>query len=366
VTPHQPNELPPRQASYQQGGQPYNGHDENGHGQHSRPTSVIESPTSAHFPSGGDQAGESSASRTSPPAQAGVPFPSAESPKAEDANLDEAAKAALRGEGAGTRKSVSSGMTVNTDTSVERLTNTDGTTRTTTTSTASSTATAAANARTVQELTEGMQKMTGEVMSQHQCMVQTNKVDFPNRLDPSMPQPNEAQKAYSDEAATANAGASNVLVGMPPGQGFHYHLSGGYQQVMGARGAILRDAPFKVGCSVAYVHVHASSYFAQRKSVVKVPRSEVLDAKENVKAEMRRKLDEIASLTKAHLALVGQMAGQIGFGLETERNVEIVITGSYESVEQARVRLLVLLDELVSLRFLDRYFSDSRAERIAL
>ena len=92
----------------------------------------------------------------------------------------------------------------------------------------------------------------------------------------------------------------------------------------------------------------------------------MLDAKENVKAEMRRKLDEIASLTKAHLALVGQMAGQIGFGLETERNVEIVITGSYESVEQARVRLLVLLDELVSLRFLDRYFSDSRAERIAL
>jgi hypothetical protein len=74
----------------------------------------------------------------------------------------------------------------------------------------------------------------------------------------------------------------------------------------------------------------------------------VLDAKENVKAEMRRKLDEIASLTKAHLAIVGQVSGNISFGLETERNVEIVITGPYESVEQARVRLLVLLDELVS------------------
>jgi len=60
-------------------------------------------------------------------------------------------------------------------------------------------------------------------------------------------------------------------------------------------------------------------------------------------------LDEIASLTKAHLAIVGQANGTIGFGLETERNVEIVITGPYESVEQARVRLLVLLDELVSL-----------------
>lgn len=87
----------------------------------------------------------------------------------------------------------------------------------------------------------------------------------------------------------------------------------------------------------------------QRKSVVKVPRAEVLDGKENVKAEMRRKLDEIASLTKAHLAIVGQATASIGFGLETERNVEIVITGPYESVEQARVRLLVLLDELVRL-----------------
>jgi hypothetical protein len=85
----------------------------------------------------------------------------------------------------------------------------------------------------------------------------------------------------------------------------------------------------------------------QRNSVVKVPRAEVLDGKENVKVEMRRKLDEIASLTKAHLAIVGQVSGNIGFGLETERNVEIVITGPYESVEQARVRLLVLLDELV-------------------
>ena len=87
----------------------------------------------------------------------------------------------------------------------------------------------------------------------------------------------------------------------------------------------------------------------QRKSVVKVPRAEVLDGKENVKVEMRRKLDEIATLTKAHLAIVGQANASIGFGLETERNVEIVITGPYESVEQARVRLLVLLDELSGL-----------------
>lgn len=31
--------------------------------------------------------------------------------------------------------------------------------------------------------------------------------------------------------------------------GFNFHLSGGYQQVMGARGTLLRDAPFKVSFS---------------------------------------------------------------------------------------------------------------------
>lgn len=47
----------------------------------------------------------------------------------------------------------------------------------------------------------------------------------------------------------------------------------------------------------------------------------------------------------------GSGIANIGFGLETERNVEVVITGMFESVEQARVRLLVLLDELVSFLF---------------
>jgi hypothetical protein len=147
--------------------------------------------------------------------------------------------------------------------------------------------------RAEQEIAEQMQRLCMEAMSTYQCMV-----------------------------------ISSPLEGA---KGYNFHLTGGYQQVMGARGHIMRGSPFR------------------KKSIVKVPRSEVLDVKENVKGEMRRKLDEIAALTKAHLAIVGQVSGTIGFGLETERNVEIVITGSYESVEQARVRLLVLLDELVSL-----------------
>ena len=149
----------------------------------------------------------------------------------------------------------------------------------------------AAARRAEQDMSEQMQRLCMEAMSNYQCTVTCSLLEA--------------------------------------GKGYNFHLSGGYQQVMGARGFVLRGSPFK------------------KKSVVKVPRSEVLDAKENVKTEMRRKLDEIAALTKAHLAIVGQVSGTIGFGLETERNVEIVITGLYESVEQARVRLLVLLDELV-------------------
>jgi hypothetical protein len=41
---------------------------------------------------------------------------------------------------------------------------------------------------------------------------------------------------------------------------------------------------------------------------------------------------------------------QVTYGLETERLCELVITGSTESVEVAKVRLLVMLDELVSGR----------------
>ncbi|KAM0789310.1 hypothetical protein ACM66B_000148 [Microbotryomycetes sp. NB124-2] len=86
-----------------------------------------------------------------------------------------------------------------------------------------------------------------------------------------------------------------------------------------------------------------------RKLVVKVPRAEVLDSRGNIKAEMRRRLDEVASQTQAHLAIVGQAQAAVGLGLETERNVEIVITGTFGNVEHARVRLLVLLDEMSGL-----------------
>ncbi|GAA5888276.1 hypothetical protein JCM16303_007256 [Sporobolomyces ruberrimus] len=165
------------------------------------------------------------------------------------------------------------------------------------------------------DLNDVMQRLCVDTMAAHQCIVSFSPVDPP----------------FSSPSLSTGPEGGPVHEKPSSSKMYNFHLSGGYQQVMSARGGILRENPFK------------------RKSIVKVPRSEVLDGKENVKVEMRRKLDEIASLTKAHLAIVGQANGTIGFGLETERNVEIVITGPYESVEQARVRLLVLLDELSGL-----------------
>lgn len=93
-------------------------------------------------------------------------------------------------------------------------------------------------------------------------------------------------------------------------------------------------------------------------------RSEILDSpssKPTLKPEVRRRLDEIASQTMAHIAVVNSplslsnrtppdgISSSAGWsGLEIERVCELVITGHGDSVELARVRLLVMLDELVS------------------
>lgn len=92
-------------------------------------------------------------------------------------------------------------------------------------------------------------------------------------------------------------------------------------------------------------------------------RSDILDSpasKPTLKPEIRRRLDDIASQTFAHIAVVNSplslstrslpdgISSSAGWsGLETERVCELVVTGQGDSVELARVRLLVMLDELV-------------------
>ncbi|KAK7058265.1 hypothetical protein VNI00_001896 [Paramarasmius palmivorus] len=130
-------------------------------------------------------------------------------------------------------------------------------------------------------------------------------------------------------------------------QGWNFHITGAYQQVMAARGMILKECP------------------VQHRSAIKVTRSEILDSpssKPVLKPEVRRRLDEIASQTLAHIAVVNSphslsnrtppdgISSSAGWsGLETERICELVITGSGDSVDLARVRLLVMLDELSGL-----------------
>ncbi|KAI0307582.1 cytoplasmic protein [Multifurca ochricompacta] len=108
-----------------------------------------------------------------------------------------------------------------------------------------------------------------------------------------------------------------------------------------------------------------SGAYQQNRASIRVLRSEVLDfpsSKPALKPEVRRRLDEIASQTLAHIAVVNSplslstrtppdgISSSAGWsGLETERVCELVITGQGDSVEIARVRLLVMLDELSGL-----------------
>ncbi|KAH9964452.1 hypothetical protein BC827DRAFT_1259521 [Russula dissimulans] len=127
------------------------------------------------------------------------------------------------------------------------------------------------------------------------------------------------------------------------------------------------------GCHVSFsVADHGAGWnfllsgaYQQNRASIRVLRSELLDfpsSKPALKPEVRRRLDEIASHTLAHIAVVNSplslstrtppdgISSSAGWsGLETERVCELVITGQGDSVEIARVRLLAMLDELSGL-----------------
>ncbi|KAF8168337.1 cytoplasmic protein [Crassisporium funariophilum] len=164
-----------------------------------------------------------------------------------------------------------------------------------------------------------------------------------------------------DVSVTADADAIQKLVMMAmslhgchvsyymvdQGRGWNFHITGAYQQVMITRGLILKECPI------------------QHRAAIKVTRSEILDSpfsKPSLKPEVRRRLDDIASQTLAHIAVVNSplslsnrtppdgISSSAGWsGLETERVCELVVTGTEDAVDLARVRLLVMLDELSGL-----------------
>jgi hypothetical protein len=123
--------------------------------------------------------------------------------------------------------------------------------------------------------------------------------------------------------------------------------------------------------------------YIKHKAAIKVTRSEILDSPSSkqpvLKPQVRTRLDEIASQTLAHIAVVNSLhslsnrtppdgisTGAGWSGLETERVCELLVTGQGDSVDLARVRLLVMLDELVSsFRHYDINLFNDATERVA-
>ncbi|KAF8523068.1 cytoplasmic protein [Hysterangium stoloniferum] len=187
-------------------------------------------------------------------------------------------------------------------------------------------------------------------------------LDFSNNQhrDPYAPFAPPPQDNYGSGDVTADAVQKVTMAAMQAhgclvsytraerGRGWNFYLSGNYQQVLLARGTIIKDCP--VNARVA----------------IKVTRSDILNApatSPSLKPDVRRRLDEIASQTHAHIAVVNTASPSAslpfpdpingsggGFaGLDMERMCELVITGSVDAVEVARLRLLVMLDELAGL-----------------
>ncbi|KAG1828705.1 cytoplasmic protein [Suillus variegatus] len=169
--------------------------------------------------------------------------------------------------------------------------------------------------------------------------------EFQNSLPPDPAPPEDV-----DKLAIHAMSIHNLHISYLPADHAHrasnFYISGPYQQVMAARGMLLKDCP------------------VQHRTAIKVARADILDApssKPTLKPDVRRKLDDIAGATLAHIAVVNSPltlssrtppdgVNSAGWsGLETERVCELVITGQGDATELARVRLLVMLDELSGL-----------------
>ncbi|OJA09120.1 hypothetical protein AZE42_02563 [Rhizopogon vesiculosus] len=190
--------------------------------------------------------------------------------------------------------------------------------------------------------------------------------DFPHSHPP--PQPDPAAPEDVEKLALLAMTIHGVQVSYLPAdqRGWNFYVSGAYQQVMAARGMLLKDSPVQVPLNSSFCQISSShvSILPQHRTSIKVARADILDApssKPTLKPDVRRKLDDIAGATLAHIAVVNSPltlssrtppdgVNSAGWsGLETERVCELVITGQGDATELARVRLLVMLDELSGL-----------------
>ncbi|KAK8850505.1 hypothetical protein IAR55_004423 [Kwoniella newhampshirensis] len=251
---------------------------------------------------------------------------------------------------------------------------------------------------------QAVQKLCLDITTREGCLVTVTKESVGIDLGASTPPPTSG-------GSEGGASTTNPDGPIPSTTTWNFHLSGGYQSVMAARGAILREVP------------------KDNRTTLKVARTEILESPlatvSPLKPDVKRRLDEIAAESRAHIAALNieipgagiggtvlatadgqstitasaspgqiqqdtvaatssQREGSAGpesvngsntieaeskgastidssaatvpppnapvtYGLETERMCELVITGSVESVEVAKVRLLVMFDELSGL-----------------
>lgn len=104
---------------------------------------------------------------------------------------------------------------------------------------------------------------------------------------------------------------------------------------------------------MSYTHAHWPSLNnLQTRSSIPVPRSEILDLSNpnapSLNAHVRRGLDDIASSTLAHIAVVNTSTPMSTLE-RGETPCHLVVTGPSDTVALAQVRLLVMLDELSGL-----------------
>lgn len=93
--------------------------------------------------------------------------------------------------------------------------------------------------------------------------------------------------------------------------------------------------------------------WAQVMKIVKVNRSDILDTTSgtpSLRLEVRRRLDEIAAQTLAHIAVVNGNVTDASGAPAAPNECNFKVKGSPDAADLARVRLLVMLDELVSRR----------------
>ncbi|WFD35812.1 hypothetical protein MCUN1_002680 [Malassezia cuniculi] len=162
-------------------------------------------------------------------------------------------------------------------------------------------------------------------MAAHQCLVSAAP------REPSTPGTPGSLSPFLAPGAPIGPGRSARNV---------FSLCGTQTQVMGARGMILQELP---------VASHV---------VIKVPRAELVAAgsssapgSDALRPEVRSRLDDImrASGTSISVSQLESRGADLGGGLQAERTAQLTISGSIESIEWARLQVLLVLDELSGL-----------------